>query len=55
MKEEELRLETLKLAVSYGSVQNIKDPVALADTYFKWVKSGDKQNAPQRKPVSKAD
>ena len=56
MKEEELRLEALKLAVSYGSIQNIKDPVALADTYVKWVKgSGDKQTAPQRKPMSKAD
>lgn len=55
MKEEELRLEALKLAVSYGSVQNIKDPVALADAYFKWVKSGDKQSAPQRKPMSKAE
>lgn len=56
MDEKNLRLECLKLAVSYGSVQNIKDPVALADTYLEWVKSsGDKRSAPQRKPLSKAD
>jgi hypothetical protein len=56
MSEQDLRLEALKLAVSYGSIQNIKDPIALADTYLAWVKeSGDKQKAPQRKPMSKAD
>lgn len=53
---QQLRLECLKLAVSYGSIQNIKDPVELAATYLAWVnQSVDKQSAPQRKPLSKAE
>lgn len=56
MINSELRLECLKLAVTYGSMQNIKNPVELANTYFAWVnKSVDKQSAPQRKPMSKAE
>jgi len=56
MDDIELRLEMLKLAVSHGSAANIKDPVALADSYVKWVKkTGDKQKAPRRKPMSKAE
>ena len=56
MSQSEFRLECLKLAVSYGSIQNIKDPIELADTYLTWVKkSEDKPSAPQRKPLRKAD
>ena len=52
MENKELRLECLKLAVSYGSIQNIKDPVELAKTYLKWVeKSVDKDKSP---PTAKA-
>jgi len=55
MASEETKLECLRLAVEFGSVHNIKDPIALADTYLSWVtKSGDKQSAPRRKPLSKA-
>jgi|TARA_R110000787_G_scaffold15368_7_gene47419 hypothetical protein len=57
MLEQELRLEMLKLAVSHGSAANIKDPIALAESYMAWVqKSEDKpEAAPRRKPKSKAD
>tara|TARA_R100000234_G_C5001895_1_gene180697 strand:+ start:1744 stop:1914 length:171 start_codon:yes stop_codon:yes gene_type:complete len=53
MDDKELRLECLKLAVSYGSVNTIKDPVGLAKSYLEWIhekestkvnKSGDKAN-----------
>ena len=56
MASEETKLECLRLAVEFGSVHNIKDPIALADTYLTWVtkKSGDKQTAPRRKTLSKA-
>ena len=56
MASEETKLECLRLAVEFGSVHNIKDPIGLADIYLGWVtkKSGDKQTAPRRKPVSKA-
>ena len=54
MASEETKLECLRLAVEFGSVHNIKDPIALADTYLGWVtkKSGDKPSAPRRKPTS---
>ncbi len=56
MSEIELRLECLRLAVSYGTIQNIKDPVPLADTYFEWVKqSGDKRPAPRRTPLREVE
>jgi len=53
MENKELRLECLKLAVSYGSIQNIKDPVELAKIYLKWVveKSVDKD---KKTPTAKA-
>jgi len=56
MASEETKLECLRLAVEFGSVHNIKDPIALADTYLGWVtkKSEDKPSAPRRKPLSKA-
>ena len=58
MDDKELRLECLKLAVSYGSIQNIKDPVELAKTYLKWVvkKSVDKdKKSPAANANRKAD
>jgi len=57
MASEETRLECLRLAVQFGSVNTIKDPIGLADTYLSWVtkKSEDKPSAPRRKPLSKAD
>ena len=44
MDDKQLRLECLQMAVKYGSMENIKDPVALAEIYLKWVerKSLDK-------------
>jgi hypothetical protein len=54
MENKELRLECLKLAVSYGSIQNIKDPVKLAKTYLDWVveKSVDKE---KKSPTANAN
>jgi hypothetical protein len=52
----EIRLECLRLAVDNSSVHAIKDPAALAETYFEFVtKPEDKLKAPRRKPVSKAE
>lgn len=54
MESNIIRLECLKLAVSYGSLNNISDPIELADTYVKWVnESQDKPQALERKPLSK--
>jgi|TARA_B110000305_G_scaffold57671_1_gene63832 hypothetical protein len=54
MESNIVRLECLKLAVSYGSLNNISDPIELADTYVKWVnESQDKPQALERKPLSK--
>jgi hypothetical protein len=54
MESNIVRLECLKLAVSYGSLSNISDPIELADTYVKWVnESQDKPQALERKPLSK--
>jgi hypothetical protein len=54
MESNIVRLECLKLAVSYGSLNNISDPIELADTYIKWVnESQDKPQALERKPLSK--
>jgi|TARA_R100000458_G_scaffold22965_1_gene20534 hypothetical protein len=33
----EIRLECLRFAVEFGSVANIKDPIPLANMYYKWV------------------
>ena len=33
----EVRLECLRFAVEFGSVANIKNPIPLAEMYFKWV------------------
>lgn len=33
----EVRLECLRFAVEFGSVANIKNPIPLAEIYFKWV------------------
>ena len=54
MESNIVRLECLKLAVSHGSLNNISDPIELADTYVKWVnESQDKPQALERKPLSK--
>jgi hypothetical protein len=54
MESNIVRLECLKLAVSYGSLNNISDPIELADTYIKWVnESQDKPQALERKHLSK--
>jgi hypothetical protein len=54
MESNIIRLECLKLAVSQGSLNNISDPIELADTYVKWVnESQDKPQALERKPLSK--
>ena len=57
MDDKQLRLECLQMAVKYGSVNNIKDPVALAEIYLKWVenKSLDKvRKSPQSDNSSKS-
>ena len=33
----EIRLECLRFAVEFGSVANIKNPIPLAEVYYKWV------------------
>jgi len=33
----EIRLECLRFAVEFGSVANIKNPIPLAEIYYKWV------------------
>jgi len=54
MEDNIVRLECLKLAVSHGSLNNISDPIELANTYFEWVnQSQDKPQALERKPLSK--
>jgi len=54
MEDNIVRLECLKLAVSHGSLNNINDPIELANTYFMWVnESQDKPQALERKPLSK--
>jgi hypothetical protein len=54
MEDNIMRLECLKLAVSHGSLNNINDPIELANTYVKWVnESQDKPKALERKPLSK--
>lgn len=54
MENNIMRLECLKLAVSFGSLNNIKDPIELANTYLLWVnESQDKLVALERKPLSK--
>tara|TARA_Y100000590_G_scaffold441918_1_gene569335 strand:+ start:1558 stop:1731 length:174 start_codon:yes stop_codon:yes gene_type:complete len=57
MDDKQLRLECLQMAVKYGSMENIKDPVALAEIYLKWVenKSLDKvRKSPQSDNSSKS-